>query len=174
MELEDLLNKRGQKSQPLTPTSNSTPASSSGKKRAIFIVVVCAVFLLIVAGVALFVASTQKNPNKNIEASEEAPGIDDETGGEEYVFPENQRIDFLSKYGISEDDMAFVEDKIIEVIDEYYGEVGYDQIFYNNGEGDVTVEDSQIEFTVYTDVGDRLTSVTVKMDGNRVKTVYIY
>ena len=67
-----------------------------------------------------------------------------------------------------------IEDKIIEVIDEYYGEVGYDQIFYNNGEGDVTVEDGQIKFTVYTDVGDRLTSVTVKMDGNRVKTVYIY
>jgi len=174
MELEDLLNSQTQKSQPLTPTNNSTPASSSGKKRAIFIVVVCAVFLLIVAGVALFVASTQKDSNTDIEASEEAPGIDDETGGEEYDFPENQRIDFLSKYGVSDDDMVFVEDKIIEVIDEYYGAVGYDQIFYNNGEGDVTVEDGQIKFTVYTDVGDRLTSVTIKMDGNRVKTVYIY
>ena len=174
MELEGLLNNQRKKSQPLTPTSNSTPASSSGKKRAVLIVVVCAVFLLIVAGVTLFVASAQKDSNKNIEVSEGAPGIDDETGGEEYVFPENQRIDFLSKYGVSEDDMVFVEDKIIEVIEEYYGEVGYDQIFYNNGEGDVTVEDGQIKFTVYTDVGDRLTSVTIKMDGNRVKTVYIY
>ncbi|MBR5388959.1 hypothetical protein IK146_00025 [Candidatus Saccharibacteria bacterium] len=174
MELEGLLNNQRKKSQPLTPTSNSTPASSSGKKRAIFIVVVSAVFLLIIAGVTLFVASAQKDSSKGIEVSEGAPGIDDETGGEEYVFPENQRIDFLSKYGVSEDDMVFVEDKIIEVIEEYYGEVGYDQIFYNNGEGDVTVEDGQIKFTVYTDVGDRLTSVTIKMDGNRVKTVYIY
>ena len=174
MELEKLLKNKTSKSQPLTPTSNSVSASPSGKKRAVLIVVVCAVFLLIVAGVTLFVASAQKDSNKGIEVSEGAPGIDDETGGEEYVFPENQRIDFLSKYGVSEDDMVFVEDKIIEVIDEYYGEVGYDQIFYNNGEGDVTVEDGQIQFTVYTDVGDRLTSVTIKMDGSRVKTVYIY
>ncbi|MBR5419228.1 hypothetical protein IK110_03195 [Candidatus Saccharibacteria bacterium] len=157
------------------PINNSSP--NSPKKKVLLILLVIFSALIILAGVSWFVIATHIGSTGD-SGEEEYINYDeandfDITGGEEDL-PEDQSIEFLVKYNLSDEDIAFVEEKIVEVVEEYYEEDGYDAIYYNHNDVKVTDNGNKIFFTLYTDWADREIEVTIYLVNGEVDTVEIY
>ena len=150
------------------------------KKKIVTIVIVSLVSVIILTGVVLFMSLVYKKGISDTEAGDDNfAGYDDdygqdETGGEEEDLPENQEIFFLGKYGVSDEDMAYVQTKIFEVLDEYYGEGEYSAVYYSIDDVKVADSGDQINFTVYTNWADQEIDVTIKLVNGEVDTVKIY
>ena len=157
----------------------SQPQDNKRKKRIIFAAIILVLCFVIALGIALTVILSQKG-NKTAESDEsdiysiDEDNLDVYTGGEDEALPEDQDINFLTKYGVTEDDAFYVEEKIFEVADEYYEEDGYNAIYYNTNDVKVSDNGNKIFFTAYTDWADRNIEVTVYLVNGEVDTVEIY
>jgi len=153
---------------------------SKKKKKFITVAIISVASIIVLAGVVLFMTLVYKKGVSDIEAGDDNfAGYDDdygqeETGGEDDDLPENQEIFFLEKYGVSDEDMAYVQTKIFDVLDEYYGEGEYSAVYYNIDDVKVTNSGNQIYFTAYTNWADQVIEVTIKLVNGEVDTVEIY
>lgn len=152
---------------------NAEPKKKLNKKKLLVIAAVSAVVVAILTLMVVFVVSS--NPKQPEEYDPTAYEEEDEsTGGEDYEFAENETLDFLSDYDISDEDIAFVQEKIEDVLDEYYGDFGYDEVFYSSDAVFVSEDGNTIEFTCETDWRDIEIHVTLHLVGNEIDKVEIF
>ena len=152
---------------------NAEPKKKLNKKKLLIIVAVSAIAVAILALAVVFVVSS--NPRQPEEYDPTAYEEEDEsTGGEDYEFAEDETLDFLSEYNISDEDIAYVQEKIDDVLDEYYGDFGYDEVFYSSDAVFVSEDSNTIEFTCETDWYDIEIHVTLRLVGNEIDEVEIF
>lgn len=163
------------------PMSAAMPQqqNKASKKKTILIIAVILSCTIIAAGIiATILLNTKADPAQE-STEDDFYLVDDDdldvyTGGEDEELPEDQDINFLAKYGITEEDTFYVEEKILEVADEYYEDDGYNEIYYNTTDVKVSNNGNKVFFTAYTDWADRNIEVTVYLVNGEVDTVEIY
>ena len=132
--------------------------SKNSNKR--FIGIIVGILLLVLAAVILSFAFGSGTLGAN---------SDDElsvTGGEEVEPAEGESSSFLMQYGLSEDDSSDADWEIIEYLDDYYVEGGFDSVKYDLDSVVLSAENNSLSFTFSSDRADVKFQATLSLDPN--------
>ncbi len=140
---------------------NPEKPKKSGMKYALFAISGIIVLVAISIFVVMLVVRTE---DKLTDDSEEDYSLQDDTGGEEVELAENEKTDFLTKYGLSADDVADVDWKVIKYLDEYYVDTGFNSVKYDLDSVTMTSEKDLLSFTFASDVSDVKFKATLLLD----------
>ena len=88
------------------------------------------------------------------------------TGGEEVESAEGESSSFLMQYGLSEDDASDADWEIIEYLDDYYVEGGFDSVKYDLDSVVLSAENNSLSFTFSSDRADVKFRATLSLDPN--------
>ena len=152
------------------------PKKNETRNRVLLIIGLFVAIFAILGCLSLYLLSNNQN-TPTIEVEEDDPNADysqENTGGEEPERPDEEDIYFLAEYGLSDDDIDFIEAKLDEVLEEYYGNVGYDAVVFDLNSVVKSSSGDSIFFKLHTDVRDRDIEVTVTLVDGEVDTLEIF
>ena len=157
----------------VTPKKNNS-------KTVVVIVVIAAFLLLFITALVIVIAGKQNDSDSDhvlggIDADQSDYDISDQnTGGEEVELSENETLDFLKGYNISEEDILSIENEVYRRLDEYYADQSFNTIIYDVQGVSVSNSGKFISFSFQTDVGDMVFHVSLELNnGNTVTKITV-
>lgn len=163
-----------------TPAGYAAPEKPKNRGHKIFVIVTIAV-LLFIATIAIVLLVVSNTDNKVIETNSapisesklEYDNSDEDTGGESANLQENQSLEFLKKYGLSDIDIESVNTHVIAALDKYYTSSSFDDVYFDVANAKMTAEKDKITFSFKTDKADKIFYVSIKLMKGEIYTITI-
>ncbi len=162
------------------PAGYAAPEKPKNRGHKIFIIVMVAVllFIAIIAIVLLVMSNTENkvidtNSAPVSESKLEYDSGDEDTGGESADLAENQSLNFLRKYGLTDVDIESVNTHVIQALSKYYVSSSYDDVYYDVAGAKISDEKDKITFTFKTDKADKIFHVSIKLLKGELYTISI-
>jgi len=136
---------------PAQPQAPQASQNTINKKPLIFV----AILLVIAIAAIIFVAVFSSN-------RDEMPADYDplDTGGTEIDLPENESLDFLAKFNVSEDNINTITMKILDYLSSYYPN-GFNTVYYNISSVHKSSDGNRLIFNFNTDNKDVTFTATI-------------
>ena len=122
--------------------------------------------IIAIVAIAVLAVSVMQADNEDNAGEDEDYSLQDDTGGEEVELAEDESLNFLTEYGLSEIDASDADWGVIKYLGEYYAEDGFNYVKYDLDSVVLSAENNSLSFTFSSDRADVKFQATLSLDPN--------